>query len=68
MGTRFLLSKDKVLRPKQNLTNVNKTTVSDIQFDQSQQEDAVDDVNDTRMTVLSLAMYGQNQFTEVEQQ
>ena len=68
MGTRFLLCKDKVLRPKLNWTNVNKTKVGYIQFNQSQQEDPVDDVNDTRMTVLSPGMNGHHQFTAVEQQ
>ena len=68
MGTRFLLCKDKVLRPKQNLTNVNKTNVSDTQFNQSQQEHPVDDIDDTRMTVLSPDMYGHHQFTAVEHQ
>ena len=68
MGTRFLLFKDKVLRPKQNWTNVNKTTVSDTQFNQSQEGDPVDDTDDTRMTVLSPSMYGNHQFTAVEQQ
>ena len=68
MRTRFLLCKDKVLRPKQNWTNVNKTKVSNTQFNQSQQEDPVDDVVDTRMTVLSQGMYDHHQFTAVEQQ
>ena len=68
MGIRFLLCKDKVLRPKQNLTNVNKTNVSDIQFNQNQQEGPVADADDTRMTVLSPGMYGHHQFTAVEQQ
>ena len=67
-GTRLLLCKDKVLRLKQNWTNVNKTKVSDTQFNQSQQEDPVDDVDDTRMIVLSPGMYGCHQFTAVEQQ
>ena len=58
MGTRFLLYKDKMLRPKQNQTNVNKTKVSDTQFNQSQQEDPVDDTDDTRMTVVKSSMYG----------
>ena len=68
MGTRFLLCKDKVLRSKQNWTNANKTKVSDTQFNQSQQEDPVDDIDDTRMTVLSPCIYGSHQFTAVEQQ
>ena len=66
MGTRFLICKDKVLRPKQNLTNVNKTKVSDTQFNQSQNEDPVDDADDTRMTMLSPGMYGHHQFTTME--
>ena len=68
MGTMFLLCKDKVLRSKQNLTNVNKTKVSDTQFNQSQLEDPVDDADDTRMTVLSPGVYGHHQFTAMEQQ
>ena len=44
------------------------TKVSDTQFNQSQQEDPVDDVDGTRMTVLSPWMYGHHQFTAVEQQ
>ena len=67
MGTRFLLCKDKVIRPKQNWTNVSKTKVSDTQFNKSQQEDPVDDVDDTRMTVLSPGMYNHHQFTAMEQ-
>ena len=57
-----------MLRPKQNWTNVNKTKVSDSQFNSSQQEDPVDDVDDTRMTVRSPCMFGHHQFTAVEQQ
>ena len=68
MGTRFLLCKDKVLRPKQNWTNVNRTMVNDIPFNQSQQEDPVDDVNDTGMTVLRPYVYGHHQFTAAAQQ
>ena len=34
----------------------------------SQQEDSVDDVDDTRMTMLCPGMYGHHQFTTVEQQ
>ena len=56
MGTRLLLCKDKVLRSKQIWANVKKTRVSDIQFNQSQQKDPIDDVDDTRMTVLSPGM------------
>ena len=67
MGTRFLLCKDKVLSKKQNWTNVNKTKVSDTQFNQSQQEDPVDDVNDARMTMISPGMYSHHQCTAVEQ-
>ena len=67
MGTSFLC-KDKVLSPKQSWTNVNKTQVSDTQFNQSQQEDPVDDVNDARMTMISPGMYDHHQFTAVEQQ
>ena len=67
MDTRFLLYKNEVLRPKQNWTNVNKTTVSDIPFNQSQQEDPDNDINDTRMTVLSPDVYWHHQFTAVEQ-
>ena len=33
--------------------NVNKTKFSDTQINQSQQEDPVDDIDDTRMKVLS---------------
>ena len=68
MGTRFLLCKDKVLRPKQNCTNVNKRTIGNKQFNQSQQGDPVDKIDDTRMTVISPDMYGYHQFTAVEQQ
>ena len=68
MGTRFLLCKDKVLRPKQNWININKTKVSGLQFNQSQQEDPVDDIDDARMTVVSQGMYGHHQFNAVEQQ
>ena len=67
MGTMFLLFKDNVLRPK-NQTNVNKTKFSEPQFNQSQQEDPVDDADDTRMTVVSPAMYDCHQFTAVKQQ
>ena len=56
-----------MLRPKQNLTNVNKTKVSDTQFNQSQQENPVDDADDTRITILSPCMYGHYQFTAMEQ-
>ena len=35
MRTRFLLCKEKVLRPRQNWTNVNKNNVSDTLFTQS---------------------------------
>ena len=66
MGTRFLLCKDKVLSPKQIWTNVNNTTISDIQFNQSQQEHPVDDVNDIRMAMMSPGMYGHHLFTSVE--
>ena len=68
MGARFLLCKDKVLRPKQSLTNFNKITVGDTQFNQNQQKDTVDDADDTRMTMLSPGMYGHHQFTAMEQQ
>ena len=68
MGTRFLPCKDNVLRPKQNSTNVKKTKVSDTQFNQSQQEDPIDEVDDARMAVLSPGMYGHHQFNAVEQQ
>ena len=67
-GTRILLCKDNVLMPKQNLTNVNKTKVSDTQHNQSQQEDPVGDADDTRMTVLSPCMHGHHHFTAVEHQ
>ena len=66
MGTRFLLCKEKVLRPKPNLTNVKKAKVSGTQFNQSQQIDPVDDANDRRMTMLSPGMYDCHQFTDVE--
>ena len=46
--------------------NVNKTKVSDIQFNQNQQEDPINVVDDTRMTVLSPGMYGNHQFMYVE--
>ena len=68
MGTRFLLCKDKVFRPNKKLTNVNKTKVSDTQFNQNQQEEAVHDITDTRMTMVSPGGYGHHQFTAVEQQ
>ena len=58
MGTRFLLYKDKVLCPKQNRINVKKTKVSDTQFNQSQQEDPVDDINDARMIMISPGVCG----------
>ena len=67
MGTRFLLCKDKVLRPRQYWTNVNKTKVSDMQFNQSRHEDPVDDIDDARMTVLSVGVYGCYQYNAVEQ-
>ena len=57
-----------MLRPKQSLTNVNKTKFSDTQFNQSQQEGRVDDIDETRMTMLSPGMYGHHQLTTVEQQ
>ena len=53
MGTGFLLCNCKMPRPKQNLINVNKTKISDTQFNQSQQEDPVDDTDVRRMTVFS---------------
>ena len=65
MGTRFLLCKEKVLRPKQNWTNVNKTKVSDTQFNQSKQEDSVDDA---RMMVISPGVYSHLQVNAVGQQ
>ena len=68
MGTRFLLCKDKMLRPKQDLTNVNNAKVVYVQLNQSQQKDSVDDADDTRMTILSPGMYGCHQFTAMEQQ
>ena len=68
MGTRFLLCKDKMLRPNKKLINDNKTEVRDTQFLQSQQEEPVDDITDTRMTMVSQGMYGCHQFTAVEQQ
>ena len=54
--------------PKQNWTNVNKTKANDTQFNQSQQEDPIDDVDDTRMTVLGPGVYDHHQFTTVKQQ
>ena len=36
--------------------------VSDTQFNQNQQESPVDDIDDTRMTVLSPGIYGHHQF------
>ena len=45
--------------------------VGDTQFDKNQLEgpvDDVDDVADTRMTVLSPGIYWNHQFTSVEQQ
>ena len=68
MGTGFLLCKDKVVRPKQIWTNVNKTKFSDTLFNQSQWEDPVDDVDDARMTLLSPGVYGHHQFNSVKQQ
>ena len=68
MGSRFLLCKENVLRPKQNLPNVNKTKVGDVQFNQSQEKDSVDDTDDTKITMLSPGMYGQHQLTAMEQQ
>ena len=63
-----MLCKDKVLRPKQNLTNVNKIKVGDAQFNQSQQKDSVNDTDETRMTMLSPGIYSHHQFTAMEQQ
>ena len=68
MGTRFLLFKEIVLRPKQNCTNVYKTKDSDTLLNQSQQEDPVDDIDDARMTVLIPGIYDHHQFNAVEQQ
>ena len=41
MGTRFLLCKDKVLRPNHKWTNGNKTKVSNTQFNQEPTERAL---------------------------
>ena len=68
MRTRFLLCKDKRLRPNQKWTDGNKTNVSDIQFNQNQQEEPADDVTNTRMKMVSPGMYGHHQFTAIEQQ
>ena len=68
IGTRFLLCKDNVLRPNQNWTNGNKTKVSDTQFNQSQQIEPIDDITNTRMTMVSPGVCGHHQFTVVEQQ
>ena len=54
--------------PKQNWININKTKVSDAQFNQSQLEDPVECADDIRLTVLSPGMYGHHQFSAVEQQ
>ena len=43
MGTRFLLCKDKMLRPNKKWTDGNKTKVSDIQVNQDQWEKSIND-------------------------
>ena len=53
IGTSFLLCKDKLLRPNEKWTVGNKTKVSDIQVSQGQQEEPVNDVTNTRMTMVS---------------
>ena len=63
MGTRFLLCKDRMLRPNQKWTDGIKSKVSDIQFNQGQQEEPLDDVTNTRMTMVSPGMHGHHQFT-----
>ena len=68
MGTRFLLCKDKLLRPNQKWTDGNTIKVSDIQFNQDQQEEPVDDVANTRITMVSPGVYGCHQSTAIEQQ
>ena len=57
-----------MLRSNQIWTDGNKTKVSDTQFNQSQQEEPVNDITNTRMTMVSPGIYGHHQFTAVEQQ
>ena len=68
MGTRFLLCKDKMLRPNQKWTNGNKTKVSDIQVNKDQQEKSIDDCTSPRMAMMSPGVYGHHQFNATEQQ
>ena len=67
MGTRFLLYKDKMLRPSQKWTDGKKTKVSDIQVNQDQQEEPIDNIANTRMTMLSPGTYGHQQFPAIVQ-
>ena len=57
-----------MLRPNQKWTDGNKTKVSDIQINQDQQEEPVNDITNTRMTMVHPGMYGHHQFTAIEQQ
>ena len=68
MRTRFLLAKDKMLRPNQKWTDGNRIKVSDIQFNQDQEEEPIDDITYTRMTMVSPGAYAHLQFTAIEQQ
>ena len=68
MGTRFLLCKDKLLRPNQKWTVGNKTKVSDMQVNQGQQEEPINDVTNTMMIMMSPGTYGCHQFTAIQQQ
>ena len=68
MGTRFLLCKEKLLRPNQKWTVANKTKDSDIKVIQGQQEEPIDDVTNARMTMMSPDTYGHHQLTAIEQQ
>ena len=58
MGTRFLLCKDKLLRPNQKWTVGNKPRVNDIQVSQGQEEEPVYDMTNPRMTMVSPGTYG----------
>ena len=42
-----------MLRPNQKWTDGNKIKVSDIQVNQDQREESIDDITNTRMTMVS---------------
>ena len=58
----------KSAKARTKLDKCQRSKVRDTQFNQSQQEDPVDDDGDMRMTVLHPGMYSCCQFTAVEQQ